>query len=333
MLGRAVLTIVVLTELVTCGGSPKNERTTAPEAPGIRSGLATGVGVRLHYLDFGGEGQPIVLLAGAGNSAWIYSDLGRELSRDHRVLALTRRGHGESDQPEKGYDVSTLSADVRAFIDEMKLERVVLVGHSLAGAELTDFATRHPGRVAALVYLDAAYDRSIQGPVMDAAPSYEPPTATDADRASVASFTAYVRSTRPDLAQYPKDPVDRDLRASIALRADGTAGWRAAAIFGEYWTGASSTPPDYTQIKAPILAIYAIDDARYVLPATASDELRAAQRRYEDGPVATWRDHSIAQLRQAQPSSRIVEMKAGHHVFLDRQAETLAALRMFLSRE
>ena len=287
-------------------GSPQTDRSPAePQAvtPSVRSGIAIGAdGVRLHYLDFGGNGVPIVLLAGAGNTAWIYSDLGPKLARDHRVLALTRRGHGESDQPEHGYDVPTLGADLRAFLDQMRFERVVLVGHSLAGVELTYVATQYPDRIAALVYLDAAYDRAIQGPVMEAAP-YSPPAATDADRASVATFIAHVRSTRPDLARYSKEPVDRDLRASIVLRPDGTAGWRAAWIFGEYWTGAASAAPDYGQIKAPILAVYAIEDARYLLPADASDEIRVAAQRYEEGPIATWRNHSIAQLKRAAISA------------------------------
>lgn len=332
---RAVLTAAVLLTAAAGCGSPQTERSAFQPpavAPSVRSGVATGAGgVRLHYLDFGGTGLPMVLLSGAGNTAWIYGDLGTQLARDHRVFALTRRGHGESDQPESGYDVPTLAADLRAFLDEMKLERVVLVGHSLAGVELTYFATQQPDRVAAVVYLDAAYDRAVQGPVMEAAP-YTPPAATDADRASVASFTAYVRSTRPDLARYPKEPVDRDLRASIVLRPDGTAGWRAAPIFGEYWMGASSAAPEYGSIKAPILAIYAIEDPRNMLPADASDVIRVAQQQYEEGPIATWRNHSIAQLKRAQPSAQVVEMRAGHHVFLDRGAETLEAIRAFIRR-
>jgi pimeloyl-ACP methyl ester carboxylesterase len=76
------------------------------------------------------------------------------------VLALTWRGHGKSDAPETGYDVDTLTEDVRQFLDAMKIERVMLVGHSMAGEELTRFAGLYPERVDRLVYLDAAYDRT-----------------------------------------------------------------------------------------------------------------------------------------------------------------------------
>ncbi len=60
-----------------------------------------------------------------------------------------------------GYDQATLVEDLRGFLDSQKIERVHLVGASTAGEELTQFATRYPDRVSSLVYLDAAYDRSV----------------------------------------------------------------------------------------------------------------------------------------------------------------------------
>jgi pimeloyl-ACP methyl ester carboxylesterase len=288
-------------------------------------------GVQLHYLDFGGTGTPIVLLPGAGNSAWIYLELGHELARDHRVYALTRRGHGESDLPATGYDSATLDADLVAFFDQMKIGRAVLVGHSLAGAELTYFAKHHPDRLLALVYLDAAYDRSIQQPFMEAAP-YSPPDPTAEDRKSVENYVAYWRRTRLDLARYWTRGVQRDLQAGVVMREDHTAGWRMFSIFGEYWSAAAAAPPDYSGITVPVLAIYAHEDERYMLPADASSELIAAQQAYIEGPLTQWRKTSIAQLVQAVPSAEIIDMDAGHHMFLHRPVETLKYIRAFLAR-
>jgi pimeloyl-ACP methyl ester carboxylesterase len=62
--------------------------------------------------------------------------------------------------PETGYDTATLVEDIRQFLDALKIQRVILVGHSIAGDELTRFAVLHPDRVIKLVYLDAAYDRT-----------------------------------------------------------------------------------------------------------------------------------------------------------------------------
>lgn len=285
--------------------------------------------VPLHYLDFGGHGEPVILLAGAGNSAWIYQNFGKKLARDYRVFALTRRGHGGSGYPAKGYDQETLSEDLRLFMDQRKLPRAALIGHSLAGAELTNFAGKYPDRVTALVYLDAAYDRSIQAPVMDADPVTPVPPSI-ADRASVASFIEYVRRTRPDLVRYWAGPVQRDLQASLVIRPEGGAGWKTSGpIFGELIDGASSAAPDYSKVNAPALAIYSVEDETYRLPPGASPKQRAALMAYVNGPLAAWRQTSAAQFRTAS-NHKVVEMDVGHHVFLHRSEETLKLVRAFL---
>ena len=55
-------------------------------------------GVRFHYLDWGGDGDPLLLLAGLGCTAHVFAELAPHLSDRFRVLALTRRGHGLTDQ-------------------------------------------------------------------------------------------------------------------------------------------------------------------------------------------------------------------------------------------
>lgn len=61
-------------------------------------------GIRLHSIDWGGEGKTLVLLAGLGDNVQIFSGLASKLSNDFRVVGLTRRGHGRSERPESGYD-------------------------------------------------------------------------------------------------------------------------------------------------------------------------------------------------------------------------------------
>ena len=121
-------------------------------------------GIRLHYLDWGGDGQALIFLTGMGSTAYIFGDFAPRFTDKFRVLALTRRGQGDSDYPETGYDPDTLVEDIRQFMDAVNVERAILVGHSLAGVELTHFAATHPNRVEKLVYLDALDDRrSLQG--------------------------------------------------------------------------------------------------------------------------------------------------------------------------
>ena len=114
-------------------------------------------GVQLEVLDFGGTGRPIVLLAGFGNTAHVYDELAPKLTGAGHVYAVTRRGYGVSSRPQSGYDVSRLGEDVLAVIETLRLEKPVLVGHSMAGQELSYLASEHQDRIAGLVYLDAAY--------------------------------------------------------------------------------------------------------------------------------------------------------------------------------
>src|SRR4051812_17527332 len=116
--------------------------------------------VKLHYLDWDGAGETLLFLHGMGGAAHFYDDFAPRFTNQFRVLGLTRRGHGESETAETGYDTATLVEDIRQFLDALKIRRVVLAGHSFAGDELTRFAVVHPDRVIKLIYFDSAYDHS-----------------------------------------------------------------------------------------------------------------------------------------------------------------------------
>jgi len=113
--------------------------------------------VKLEVLDWGGSGRALVLLAGLGNTAHIFDEFAPKLTSEYHVYDVTRRGYGASSAPASGYSADRLGDDVLAVLDALKLDRPVLVGHSIAGEELSSIGSRHPERVAGLIYLDAGY--------------------------------------------------------------------------------------------------------------------------------------------------------------------------------
>lgn len=129
---------------------------TAPPA----SRFAVVDGVRLHFLDWGGEGEALIFIAGTGDTAHAFDELAPRFTDHFHVIALTRRGFGESDKPSSGYDIPRLTEDVRGFLDSQRIDRANFVCHSAGGDEVTLFASTYPQRTGKLVYLDAAYDRS-----------------------------------------------------------------------------------------------------------------------------------------------------------------------------
>ena len=117
--------------------------------------------VSLEVLDWGGSGPPLVLLAGLDDTAHIFDKFALNFTAKYHVYGITRRGYGGSSKPaptDANYDSDRLGDDVLAVIDALKLNRPVIAGHSFAGAEMSSIGTRHPGKVAGLVYLDAAFD-------------------------------------------------------------------------------------------------------------------------------------------------------------------------------
>jgi pimeloyl-ACP methyl ester carboxylesterase len=115
-------------------------------------------GVTLQYVDWGGPGDVVLFLPGLGDDVHRFDAFASHFTDRFHLLGFSRRGQGASEKPASGYDTNTLVEDIRGFLDRMHIDRVDLVGHSIAGVEMTLFAGKYPGRVRHLVYLDAAYD-------------------------------------------------------------------------------------------------------------------------------------------------------------------------------
>src|SRR5271169_5728702 len=120
--------------------------------------------VKLEVLDWGGAGRNLILLAGLGNTAHVFDSLGPKLAAHYHVIGITRRGFGQSSAPHTGYDPRRLGDDVVAVLDALQVADPILVGHSIAGEELSAISTYHPGRAAALIYLDAGGTFALYSP-------------------------------------------------------------------------------------------------------------------------------------------------------------------------
>jgi pimeloyl-ACP methyl ester carboxylesterase len=134
----------------------------------------TAQGIRLHCLDWGGIGPPLVFLTGFGDTAHDFDGLAGHFSSRFRVVAMTRRGRAPSDQPRSGYDLARLTADVTATMDALKVDRAHFAGHSIAGTEMMRFARLHPDRMLSAVFIDAAVDPAAAWSVMAGDPQGAP---------------------------------------------------------------------------------------------------------------------------------------------------------------
>lgn len=115
---------------------------------------------KLEVLDWGGRGKPIFFLAGLGNTPHIFEDFAPKFTNEYHVYGLTRRGFGKSERVNNGFSTDTLLKDLVKVMDSLKLEKVILIGHSIAGDELSTFAREYPNKVSAIVFLDGALDHA-----------------------------------------------------------------------------------------------------------------------------------------------------------------------------
>ena len=119
--------------------------------------------MRFHYLDWGGNGHPIVFLHGGGLNAHTWDVVALMLRDRYRCIALDQRGHGDSEwSPAIDYGVETQVRDVEGFVESLKLEQPILVGQSMGGLNAMAYAVRHSERLKGLVVVDV-------GPEIDAA--------------------------------------------------------------------------------------------------------------------------------------------------------------------
>jgi pimeloyl-ACP methyl ester carboxylesterase len=114
-------------------------------------------GLRFHCIDWGGQGDWLVLLHGLASQSHIWDLVAPQLNRHFRVIAIDQRGHGLSDKPDGGYDFASVTHDLDCVLDVLKIERGILIGHSWGGNVALQYAVDHPRRVTGLVLVDGGF--------------------------------------------------------------------------------------------------------------------------------------------------------------------------------
>ncbi len=112
-------------------------------------------GLRLHYVDWGGSGTPILLVHGLASTTHIWDLVAQRLRVAGHVIALDLRGHGLSDQPATGYDFATITQDMMDFTTALDLATpLTLIGHSWGGYAALYWAAHFPTMLSRIVLVD-----------------------------------------------------------------------------------------------------------------------------------------------------------------------------------
>ena len=319
-----VISVAIAVPAVLCGQDVGGD--TSPHTTQF---VSVDTLVNLEVLDWGGSGQPIVLLAGRGNTAHVFDDFAPKLASHYRVFGITRRGFGNSTYTTQGFLADNLGDDVLAVLDSLGINQPVIIGHSIAGQELSSIGSRSPERVAGLVYLDAGFHFAFYDPDLGRAPSFFRDTQRKLAQLSDRSLGMPL-SERAALIQELLDRlpiIERDLRAyqadiaavedqSLVLPRPDPDPVRRALADGQQI---------YRSIEAPVLAVFA-HPPEY--PASRTDSTSRAEY---DSLAAVIRLPGIEAFQRGIPSSRVVKIPhANHYVFRSHEEEVLQEIHAFI---
>lgn len=303
-----------------------------PSAPTIRY-VTVGTGIKIETFDWGGSGRPLVFLPGLGSTADIFQKCAHVLAAKYHVYGINPPAFGASDKPAPTnayYSADNLGDDVVEALNELHVEKPVLLGHSIAGEELSDIGTRYPRRAAALIYLDAAYSYAFYTPaagawtrsLLDASDlrqkmlelesgnfSKKIEAAESSDLARIREDLRLQQATIQALPPQPAGPNPQN---------DPAAAYYDAILAGEQ--------KFIAPIPLPILAIVASPMKTQNFRQDRSPKTIAAIATIEED-----KNRHIAAFAKAQPTARIVKIpNADHFVFISNQAQTLRAITEFV---
>jgi non-heme chloroperoxidase len=279
-------------------------------------------GVQLEVLDWGGSGRPLIFLAGAGDTAHRFDSFAPQFAQQHHLYGITRRGSGASSQPAPAngnYSADHLGDDVLTVMQALHIERPVLVGHSIAGQELSSIGSRFPEKVSGLVYLDAATSFAFYDPA-------HPPIAIEMNdikrrideieaggvdeqkkllelETAVERFETVLHQNNAQVANMPPLPPRSPIGAALNFGAQ-----------------------KYTSIPVSTLAIYACPHKWDRLPDSAR---KAALIADDKARCTAWADA----FRRGVPTAHIVLIpNADHYVYLSNKAQVVAEMNAFLAK-
>ena len=265
-------------------------------------------GLSLHYLDWGNDtAPPMLLLHGFSGHAHTWDTFARAMCDRFRVLALDQRGHGDSGWAKNGaYTVDDHAADIAALHDRLGLGPVVLIGLSMGGRNAIRYTGSHPGKVERLVIVDIGPDIAPQGAERVRRTAAEAPE----DFASVDDAVAYLRQQ----AVFMSPASERALRDRVAHGVKPLPGgrytWKYDKFLRDQRRQGAAPPvdlwPAVSQITAPTLIVRGAESDVF-------------------SPETAKRMHELI------PESRLVEIPgAGHSVPADAPEAFERAVREFL---
>lgn len=276
----------------------------------FREGFVESEKVKLQYLDWGGNGQVLVMICGLGDTPFLFEDLAEQLSPQLRVIAYSRRGHGKSKTQEEKYDNETLVSDLKFLLDTLKIDKANLLGWSMGGNEITEFALRYPDRVNKLIYFESGYDLADGGFGKLLANMPKPFVAANSIMKSLGSYREwYHRFWFGDIKW--NNALEENLQASVKINNDGSIETIPSEdLFKSILKEVMNYRRNYRDIRAPSLVIYS---KPFFHPADNGSATLALYDSLEGNIISPWREANKKRVAKELRNAIIVDAPSGTH--------------------
>ena len=220
-------------------------------------------GVKLEYAEQGNaSGVPVIFLHGFSDS-WRSFELNLPyLPASVRAFSLSQRGHGNSDKPLNGYRPADFALDVAALMDQLKIKKAIIVGHSMGSTNARAFAVAYPEKTLGLVLM-GSFESFDDNPGVRELEIY----LSKMEEVDINFVTEFQKSTilRPVPPEYLETVISESMKLPVYVWQRISEGW-AGSKFSE----------KLKNYKKPVLLIWGDKDS--IVPAADQDILRNAMK-------------------------------------------------------
>lgn len=266
--------------------------------------------VKLQYLDWGGQGEVLVLICGLGDTPFLFDSLARELSPNFHIIGYSRRNHGKSRAIDEKYDNATLVSDLKLLLDSLKIDKANLLGWSMGGNEITEFASLYPDRVGKLIYFEAGYDLSDGGFEKLLKNMPKPYLPDSSIMQSLENYRKWYHQFWFGDVEW-NDALEANLQASVVVNPNGSiATIPNDDVFKSTLKEAMKYRRTYQRVRAPSLVIYT---KSFFHPADNSAATASVYDTVENNIVSPWRYANRRRIENELQNAIIVDAPGGSH--------------------
>jgi pimeloyl-ACP methyl ester carboxylesterase len=269
-----------------------------PQPPaGWTDGYVLANGIRIHYWRTGGNKPALVMAHGSSDDGLCWTNLAREFQDQYDIVMFDARGHGLSDPPTPSDPPDVQVEDLAGLIKELKLNRPILMGHSMGSSSVARFAAKYPDVARAVILEDPGLVR----PATPAAGA----AATQTPEQRRTTILARNNTTEEELVAGCMKNSPKWGRSECEFWAPSKRRHHPATV----QNAPSTLPPVgelFSKITAPTL----------ILKADAQGDLRKQNE----------------EVASRLPKGKIVHIEgAGHNVRRENKTQTIEVMKAFLS--